>query len=235
MNVQPLTLMSTLAVFAPLKGRIAHMFESEAGVSLNVRFDPTTVLLDALEKGDDADAIIATEVAIDALIAKGILLTAGRVNIARTAVGIAKRLGARPLDISSPAKCVDVLRNAKSIAYSKTGASGIFFDDLIERLGIADEVRSKAIIIPKGFTAELLVSGEAELAIQQMSELAAIPGVDLVGALPEPYSSYTTFSAAVFKASKRQGQARLFTNYLTNARSVSALSDAGLEPIGVAS
>jgi len=229
MTIPRLTLMSTLAVFAPLKERIAPAFETEAGVSVDMRFDPTAVLLDAIENGQEADAIIATVAAIEELTTKGILLKADRVDVARTAVGIAKQVGTKPLDISTPETCVDVLRNAASIAYSRTGASGHLFERLIETLGIAAEVRRKAIIIPKGFTAKLLVSGEAELAVQQMSELAAIPGVELVGPFPEPYRFHTTFAAAVFRSSVRQAQTRLFIRYLTNARSIRALAEAGLE------
>ena len=119
----------------------------------------------------------------------------------------------------------------RSIAYSRIGASGIFFARLIEQLGIADEVNAKATVIPSGFTAELAARGEVELAVQQVSELMVVPGVDVVGPLPIELQQPAMFSAGVFADSdEREGAAR-FVQFLTSAAAAPTLQAAGLEPV----
>ena len=107
-----------------------------------------------------------------------------RTDVALSFVGIAVKAGAPKPDISSLATFKAALLAARSVAYSKIGASGLFFAGLIERLGIAAEVNAKAVIVPSGFTAERLTSGEADLAVQQISELMVVPGIEVVGLLP---------------------------------------------------
>jgi len=97
---------------------------------------------------------------------------------------------------------------ARSVAYSRTGASGIYFAGLLPRLGLAEAVNAKATIIPQGFTAEKLVSGEADIAVQQISELMVVPGIEVVGPLPDPVQEMTTFAAAILRgATDRDGAA----------------------------
>jgi len=85
------------------------------------------------------------------------------------------------------------------VAYSRIGASGIFFAQLIERMGIASEINARARITPSGFTAERLVSGEADLAVQQISELKLVPGVEIVGPVPLELQSRRCFPPAVWQ------------------------------------
>ena len=102
---------------------------------------------------------------------------------------------ARP-DLSTEASFRRALLEARSVAFSRGGASGIYFAGLMERMGIAEAVRAKATIIPAGFAAEKLVSGEADLAVQQISELMVVDGVDIVGPFPDAVQTTMRFSAA---------------------------------------
>ena len=95
---------------------------------------------------------------------------------------MAVKAGAPKPDITTVEQFKATLLKARTVAYSKIGASGIFFAGLLDRLGIAGAVRS--LIVPSGFTAERLITGEADLAIQQISELMMVPGIDVVGPLP---------------------------------------------------
>ena len=112
------------------------------------------------------------------------MVAASCVDLARSYVGIAVKAGAAHPDIATEAALRAALLAARSVAYSRLGASGILFAQLIERLGIAPDINARAVIIPQGFTAERLVTGEADLAVQQISELKQIAGIEVVGVDP---------------------------------------------------
>ena len=122
----------------------------------------------------------------------------GRTDLARSFIGVAVRSGAPHPDIGTPDAFVATLLAASSVAMSQAGASGLYMAGLLERLGIADAVRRKATILSSGFTAELAASGAVELAIQQVSELLVVPGIELVGRLPQALGGETVFSAGLF-------------------------------------
>jgi len=127
--------------------------------------------------------LILTKEALADLAANGTVAADSCVDLARSYVGIAVKAGARHPDISTEAALRTTLLGARCVAYSRIGASGIFFAKLIEQMGLAPEVNARAMIT-SGFTAERLVSDEADLAVQQLSELKLVPGIELVGPLP---------------------------------------------------
>ena len=118
--------------------------------------------------------------------------------------------------------------SARAVAYSKAGASGIYFAGLIERLGIAQAVNARAIVIPMGFTAEKVASGEAEVAIQQVSELLTVPGIDIVGPFPPELQTVTRFDAATFAEAASPRGAMAFHAALTSPAAAKAYDDGGL-------
>jgi len=122
------------------------------------------------------------------------------------------------------------LLGARAVAYSRSGASGIFFAGLIERMGIASKINARAEIIPAGFTAELLVSGEADLAVQQLSELKQISGVEIVGAIPRELQTPAVFSAGRISASTKAADADRLLKYLASPEVAPTLRNSGLEP-----
>lgn len=207
----PLALMSTLAVRGALEAQVLPEFEARTGSNVHVSFDPTNVLTQRIAQGERADVIIAVTSCIDDLIAQGLLSAHGGREIVRTGIGIAVAQDA-PIP---PLDTVDDLRRAlltaRSVAYSRTGASGVYFASLLKRLGIAETVDAKATVIPKGFTGECIVRGEADLAIQQLSELAIVQGIRVAAPLPMEVQSYTRFSVAAFadSAGKRSVEALL--------------------------
>ena len=153
-----------------------------------------------------------------------------RVDLARSYVGIAVRAGADHPDIATEPALRATLLGARSVAYSRIGASGIFFAQLIARIGIASEVNAKARIIPSGFTAERLVTGDADLAVQQISELKQVAGVEIVGPIPLDMQSPAVFSAGRLAASKREVQADELLKYLASPEAAPVLRASGLEP-----
>jgi molybdate transport system substrate-binding protein len=219
--------LSTIAMRTVLDA-VAPVFERAQGVTVERTINSSIALMRRIAEGDTADVAVFTAAAIDELIAQGRMLA--RTDLVRSGVGVAVRKGAPKPDIGTAEKFRQALLSAKSVAHSKTGASGIYFAGLIERLGIADAVRAKAKVID-GVVAELAARGEAELAIQQVSELMQSPGVDIVGSLPNELQQITTFSAGVFTASPQMEAAQAFVAFLASPAQAAFIRANGMEPV----
>jgi len=222
-------LLSTLALMGAVR-HLADRYEAELRTRIDADFAPTLALLDRLRGGEGADVVILTRERLDDLAAEEIVVADSRVDLARSYVGIAVKAGAAHPDIASEASLRATLLGARSVAYSRIGASGIFFAQLIEEMGIASEINAKARIVPSGFTAERLVAGEADLAVQQISELKQVPGVEVVGPIPLEMQSPAVFSAGRLAASKRVVQADELLKYLASPEAALVLRESGLVP-----
>src|SRR3712207_2866347 len=222
---------STLALMGVLRD-LARGYEEATGTRIAAAFAPTAALLERIGAGEAADVAILTAAAVDGLTRDGTLTPGGRVDLARSVVGVAVRAGAPKPDIGSAAAFTRALLDARTLAYSRAGASGIFFAELIRRLGIADQVNAKATVIPSGLTGELAARGEAEIAIQQVSELMEVPGIDIVGPLPAELGGATVFSGAPFAASSRPGAGSALLAFLSSPGAAPIYGRKGLEPLG---
>jgi molybdate transport system substrate-binding protein len=221
--------LSTLA----LKGAVAHLaagYHAVSGARIDADFAPTLALLDRLRGGEGADVVILTREGLDELAGEAIVVAESRVDLARSFVGIAVKAGVAHPDIATEAGLRATLLGARSVAYSRIGASGILFAQLIERMGIAADVNARAQIIASGFTAELLVSGETDLAIQQISELKQVGGVEVVGAIPHHLQTPAVFSAGRLAASQRPDQSDRLLDFLASPEVAPVLRECGLEP-----
>jgi molybdate transport system substrate-binding protein len=225
-----LKVLSTHAVQGALRDLVTR-FEASQRTTLAVNYDPTNALLGRIKAGERADVAIITRAGIDELAGLGVLDGGTAVDLGRSLVGLAVKAGAPRPDIGTADALKATLLAARSIAYSQLGASGVFFAGLIERLGIAEAVNAKATIIPSGLTGELVARGEAEVAVQQLSELKAVPGVDIVGPLPASLQAPTTFSAALFAGAPNASLARELLQALSSAEAAAAYKAAGLEPV----
>jgi molybdate transport system substrate-binding protein len=222
-------LLSTLALRGAVRS-LAGRFEAEGGTRIDADFAPTLGLLDSLRDGERADVVILTREALDDLAANGTVVADSRIDLARSFVGIAVKAGAVYPDIATEFALRAALLAARSVAYSRIGASGIFFAQLIARMGIASEINARAKIIPSGFTAELLLSHEADLAVQQLSELKQVGGVEVVGPIPHHLQVPAVFSAGRMAASDNVPQADGLLNYLASPEVAPVLRECGLEP-----
>jgi molybdate transport system substrate-binding protein len=196
-------------------------------------YGATNVLLPKITTGETADVAILTDEAVAGLVEHGTLAAGSRRDLARSAIGIAVKAGAPRPDISTPAAFKQAMLAAKSIAFSRSGASGIHFANLINQLGIGDEVARKARIFD-GVVGTLAANGEVEIAVQQVSELKLAGGVDIVGALPDALQKVTMFSAGVFAASARPAAAGLFIDALRTPQVAAVMRKQGLEPFAAA-
>lgn len=222
-------LLSTLALMGAVRS-LAGKYEASCGTRIDADFAPTLGLLDRLGRGETADVVILTREGLAGLAAKGSVVGQSCVDLARSFVGLAVKAGAAHPDISTEAALRATLLGARSIAYSRLGASGIFFAQLIAQAGIASEINARATVVPQGFTAERLVSGEADLAVQQISELKQVAGVEIVGPIPLHLQSPVVFSAGRLVASKKGDQSDRLLKFLASAEAAPALRESGLEP-----
>lgn len=221
--------LSTLA----LKGAVARLaaaYQAASGIQIDADFAPTLALLERLRGGEVADLAILTREGLDEMIGEGRVARESAVNLARSYVGIAVKAGAVHPDIATEAALRTALLGARAVAYSRLGASGILFAQLIDRLGIAEAINVRAVIIPMGFTAEKLVSGEADLAIQQISELKQIDGIEVVGPIPVNLQTPAVFSDGRMVASQRAVAADHLLRYLSSTDVGPVLRETGLEP-----
>jgi molybdate transport system substrate-binding protein len=206
------------------------LFERSSGHHVELSYDPAKVMMERIGRGETADAVIIGGDAIEQLVQQGKLTAASRRPFASCGIGVAVRAGSARPDIGSVDAFKRALLAAKSIAWTQQGASGIYFSGLIERLGIAKEIRAKAAQQPGGLIAEQLVDGRADLAIQQIPELMAVPGAELVGPLPAEIQQVTASSAGIFTGSRNAKPAEELLSFLTSPSSKAVLKAKGLEP-----
>ena len=217
---------STRAVFAELLPE----FERATGIRVTTECDPAQIMLKRIADGEKADLAILGQAAIDALAAKGKIAPESRRTLARCGVGIAVRSGAPKPDVSSVEAFKRAILDAKSIAHTTQGASGKHFSMIAQRLGIADEVRAKAVTNPGGLIGELVMAGKAELAIQQIPELMAVAGLDLVGPLPQELQAISVVTAGIFADSRQAVAAQALLEFLATPPSARVFRAKGLEP-----
>ena len=222
------TVMSGLALEVAVNRRLKPKFEAETNFRLDIDWRPTAAIMRSIEDGGRADAIIAIDGSMDKLVATGIVRAGTRVSLADSVLGVGVRQGAPKPDVSTVEAFKRAMLDARAVAYSKAGASGIYFSKLIDRLGIADAVNTRAVVIPMGFTAEKVASGEADIAIQQISELMSVAGIDVAGPFPAEIQAVSTFDAAIFTDAENPDGAAALLDTLTSPAAAKAYADGGL-------
>jgi molybdate transport system substrate-binding protein len=205
-------------------------FEKQ-GHKLVVDNDTAGGLQKRIEGGEAFDVAVITPSALDQLAGKGKIAPGTKVDLARVAIGVMVRPGAKIPDISTVDAFRQALLEAKSVAYidpASGGSSGIYLDKLFEKMGIADAVRAKARLKRGGYVADLLVSGDAELGIHQISEIVPVKGVTLVGPLPAEIQNYTVYAGALSAAVKDAAAARAFLDLLAGPAAAAIFREKGM-------
>ena len=220
--------LSTLALAGAVRA-LAAKYQVVSGARIDADFAPTVRLLERLREGETADVLILTQEGLAGLASVGTVVAESCVDLARSYIGLAVKAGASHPDISTEPALRKTLLAARSVAYSRLGASGIFFAQLIEKMGIEKEINARATVVPMGFTAERLVTGEADVAIQQLSELKQVKGIEVVGPLPLHLQIPAVFSAGRMAASKNVAAADLLLKFLSSPDATPALIESGLE------
>jgi molybdate transport system substrate-binding protein len=221
-------------VMRPVLNSLAGEFERTTRHKLVISYAPAGAVRSRIQDGETADVTILPRPAIDELVKQGKIAAGSTVNLFYSAVGVAVRAGALKPDISSVEALKRTLLAAKSIAYSDPaagGSSGIHFARVLERLGIVEEMKSKSKLVQSP-TAEFAAKGEVELAIQQVNELLAIPGIEVVGPLPPELQNQTafTFAAGILPGAAEPEAGRALIKFLTSPAAASVIRAKWLEP-----
>jgi molybdate transport system substrate-binding protein len=205
-------------------------FERTNGAAVTVAFGSTATLMQELDAGAAADLVILTAEAIEELGARGRVVAGSRRDLARSAIGLAVRRGAHRPDIGTPEALRQALLAARSLAQSKSGLSGIYFPTVLARLGIAGEMQERIVLADPGTpVGELVAQGRAELGVQQISELLPVPGIEIIGPLPDALQRITIFSAGVCTQAKDPAGAAALASFLA-AECAPLAARHGLEP-----
>jgi molybdate transport system substrate-binding protein len=215
-----------LEVMPQFEREAKHKIVTISGASMGGAPDSIPVRLD---RGEAADVVVMASTALDDLIQEGKVVAGSRVDLVRSAIGMAVRAGAPKPDIST----VDALRRTllavRSIAYSAS-ASGVYIStELFPRLGIADQVRAKSRRIESERVGAIVARGEADIGFQQISELLPVPGIEYVGPLPADVQRVTIFSAGIAAGSARRDIAKALIEFLASPRVTPAITKSGLE------
>ena len=185
-----------------------------------------------IAEGEAADVVISPTPGIEGLVKAGKLVAGTSRPVASSGVGVAVKKGARRPDISTAEALRRTLLSAKAVAYSDPaggGGSGIHFANVLQRLGIADQVNAKAKLGSGTLNGEVVARGDADIAIQQVPELTGVAGIDIVGPLPDELQLMTSFSAAVLSSSKDPKGANALIGFLTSREALAILEAKGFE------
>ena len=229
-NAADIKVLSTHAALEVL-GELGPQFERATGHKLSFSYDPANIIKRQIEGGAAFDVAIVTRSVIDDLAKEDKIVPDSRIDIARSGLGAAVRKGAPKPDISTVEGFKHTMLSAKSIVRSTEGTSGLYFEKLLDRLGIAEDMRGKITLGPSGRVAEFVARGEVDMAVQQVSELLPVTGTEFVGPFPPELQLYTVFSAGVSTASRDREAAKALINFLTAPAAGPVLKAKGLEPI----
>jgi molybdate transport system substrate-binding protein len=219
-----IAVLSSLALKGVLE-KLKPAFEQSLAARLDLRFDATQAILTQRTAGFDADLLVLTAEAMEELRNSGQVRQVRKLG--SSGVGIAVRAGAPKPDIGSVEALKRALVSAASVAHSKVGASGIYFAELLERLDIKLKQR---VVVDKGPVGRVVAAGGAEIGVQQLCELAPVPGIEIVGPLPGPLQKLTHFAAGIpANAANPKGAAALM-ELLRSDAARAAMVEGGMQP-----
>jgi molybdate transport system substrate-binding protein len=205
-------------------------FEKNSGHKVVATWAGTVDVKKKIAAGEVYDVVIVAAPEIDAFIKDGKLAPGSRSDLMKSAVGVAIRAGARKPDISSAEALKKTLLDAKSIGYS-TGPSGIYIASLLEKMGIAEQVKSKLRqTVPGQRVSVMVASGDAEIGFQQVSELIHEAGIDYIGPLPAAIGNVTTFSAGIHREARHPGAGTTLVQHLKAPSAASTIKKYGMDP-----
>lgn len=205
-------------------------FETLTGFSVAAKWAVNPTVKTEIEAGEPFDLVIINPHMVEDLVASGKVKTGSHAAFGRIGMGVAAKAGSRPLDIGSIEAFEHALRSAGSIAYASDGTSGGYFSGLLDRMGIADEVKPKLVAAPGGETPLAVARGDAELGVVPVTSiLAAAPEVMLIGRFPAEFQSYIDFAVGISADAKNTEAARQLSEFLTSAAVDDTLSAKGVE------
>jgi molybdate transport system substrate-binding protein len=220
--------------FRQVLSTLAAQYEKESGNKVDVSYQTVGQHVTLIRGGkEDFDIAVLTPDAIDGLVKDGKIVPGSRADLAKTGIGVVVKAGAPSPDISTVEAFKRALLAARSVAYidpKAGGSSGIYVDRLLERLGIADQIRPKAVLVQGGAVADHIASGEAEIGVHQISEILPVAGVKLVGPLPAEIQNYTVYAAGIGTGAKSAAAAKALVQFLAGPQALPIIKAKGMEP-----
>jgi molybdate transport system substrate-binding protein len=228
MTALPLQLISSMATRAVLR-ELAARCEHATGFAVQTEAAGGVDVAKRVRGGAAPDLVVLASDVIDALIAEG-QLRPPRVDLVKSGVAVAVRAGAARPDIASGDALRQAVLSAATLSYS-TGPSGTHLEKTFERWGVLAEIRGRIVVPPPGTPVGTLVAdGRAELGFQQLSELATLPGIDVVGPLPPDVQILTVFSGGVAARCERPDAARAVLDFMSSAAAADVIRRHWMEP-----
>jgi molybdate transport system substrate-binding protein len=215
----------------PSVEELIPQIEHSIGRKLTPQFNSSKALRDKVQSGEPFDAAILTSDIIDDLIKQGKIAAGSRTDIARTGMGVGVRAGAAKPDVSNPEALKRTLLGAKSITFNPSGASAPHVYDIFQRLGIAEDVKSKLILDAEPGRPQMNVAdGKGELVITLIPEIKFFKGVELAGPVPADLQSYISFAAGVATNTHNADAAKALIKFITSPAAAPTLKSKALEP-----
>jgi molybdate transport system substrate-binding protein len=209
---------------------LVPQFEKATGNKVAVSYDPSNLVMEQIKAGKTFDVVIVTPPLIADLVKQGKVVDGSAVALARAGVGLAVKQGAPKPDIGTVEAVKRTLLDAKAVAYTSAGQSGLHFASVIEKLGIAEQVKAKARTQPGGAVAEFIVKGQADVAVQLIPELMSVAGVDVVGPFPPEIQTYVVLTAGIAGTSANKAVAQALIRYLSAPAAAATIKLKGMEP-----
>lgn len=206
------------------------LFERQSGHTVAVQFHVNTDVTRRIDAGETFDAVVGNPETIDDLIGHHKVVAQSRVSIGRARIGVAVRAGSAKPDVSTADAFRRALLAAGTVAFPGEGASGRYFVNLLDRLGIAAEMKPKLKPMPASDTVEIVARGEADMVVVVMPRMANVPGIEIAGPLPEELQTYIGFTAGVGTAAKEPGAANELVQFLASPAAAPILTSKGIEP-----
>src|SRR3981189_2571281 len=194
---------------------LAPAFERASGHKVIISYELGAALMNKINSDAPLGIVTHYPDAVDDLAKKGKVLPGTRAVFARAGIGVAVKAGAPKPDIGSTEAFKRAMLAAKSVAYSRAGASGLYTAKLMERLGIADAMAPKTKLVDGVPVAEVVAKGEAEIGMQQINVILPVAGVDYVGPLPPELQDYVVFAAGVLAVSKEPDAAKALVRFMS--------------------
>ncbi len=207
-------------------------FERAHDCKVAFLYEPAQILLREIQAGKAFDFCVLGKSVMDQVVKEGYVKGDSVRVLTRNGIGVGVLKGAPKPDLSSVESFKRALLNAKSVAYTTEGASGIYFAGLIEKLGIAEAIKAKAKTQPGGLVADLVVKGVAEIAVQQIPEILAVAGADYAGPIPDEIQSISVNVGGITTTTQQPALAQALLDYLRSPDAARVFKARGLEPEG---
>lgn len=208
-------------------GTLMPMFEKATGNKVTISFKGGPEIAADL-KGGSADLVITNTDVVDQLAASGDVVGNGKTLLMISKIAVGVKAGANKPDVSTPDKLKAALLAAKTVGYSQ-GSSGQHFQTVIQKLGIADAVKAKGVVVQGRPVGAAIASGEAEIGVQQVAELRPVAGVDVIGELPPELQKQIPYSAGVGAHAKDAATARALVTFLRSQPALDVLTRKGMD------